>query len=498
MTLWRRNLLRPVCCLVLIPLALGDASAAGFVIRYADPPDKGFLDPIPALPSPGNPGTTLGQQRRNSIKHAASIWGAVLTSNTEIIVDARFTDTLECTRNSAILGGATSTILFSDFPGAPGFGVWYPAALADALAGRDLCADPKSHCAGEADLDALFNEKLDTASGCLGGKRHWYYGLDHNAGEGGIDFLNVLLHEFAHGLGFQTFINEKTGSWYKGKPVDYDQFLRDVTTGHKWTDLTPPQRKLSARSNGKIVWDGAAVTEAARSLTSGTIDGHVAIFSPDPPREGASLSHWDTSVSPDELMEPQISANLRSSTHLGLAPYLLADLGWKISGRGSCFGRTPDFAEMMVSTTELNLGDEIPGQTISAEIRVTNPSTLPFEIYTAGSGDELADPFAIGAENCSGSTLPPGGTCTVMVTFSPTQPGRFEDSFSISYGEPAGEEISIRVTGRGTADTSPVAGSLQSPAVVSSGGGALGPVVWLLLFFTLLAVRHTPLLRPRC
>jgi hypothetical protein len=157
------------------------------MIRYADPPGNGFLNFTLALPSPGNPGTTLGQQRRIAIEYAASIWGAVLTGNTKIIVNARFTETLECTRDSAILAGATSTILYSDFPGAPEFGVCYPSALADALAGRDLCADPKSHRAGEADLDAMFNEKLDADSGCLGGKRHWDY----------PDFRNSALNAMA-------------------------------------------------------------------------------------------------------------------------------------------------------------------------------------------------------------------------------------------------------------------------------------------------------------
>lgn len=489
MTLWRWNLPVPLCCLVSIVLGLSQASAATFVIRYSDPPGTGFLDPSPAAPSPGNPGTTLGQQRRNAIEHAASVWGAVLTSDTSIIVNARFTGTLECSATTAVLGGATSTILFSSFSGAPDFGVWYPAALADALAGRDLCADPESHCAGEADITAVFNPGLDSDSQCLGGKRRWYYGLDHRAGDDGIDFLNVVLHELAHGLGFQTFVNEKTGTWYKGKPVAYDRFLRDLATGHKWTDLTPAQRRISARSDGNVVWDGDVVAEAARSLTSGTIDGYTSIYSPDPPREGASLSHWDTSVTPDELMEPQLSDGLRASSRLGLAPCLLADLGWRLSQSGACNGTTPQFRQMLVSATDLDLGDETPGQTVASTVRVTNPSTLPFVIDTVGSRDGLGDPFAIGSENCSGSKLPPGGECSIQVTFSPTDHGTFEDRFSLSSADTGPGEMSIRVTGRGTSDTRPVPGSLQSPALVSSGGGGLGLLTLQLLFLVILGGR---------
>ena len=207
------------------------------MIRYADPPGNGFLNSTLALPSPGNPGTTLGQQRRNVIEYAASIWGAVLTSNTEIIVNARFADTLGCTRNSAILAVATSKILYSDFPGAPEFGVCYPSALADALAGRDLCADPKSHSTGEADLDAPLNEKLDADSGCVGGKRHWYYGLDHNGGRD-LDFLNVLLHEMAHGLGFQTFTDRFTGENFGGKPSVYDLSVLDLSVMLTWREMS--------------------------------------------------------------------------------------------------------------------------------------------------------------------------------------------------------------------------------------------------------------------
>jgi hypothetical protein len=57
-------------------------------------------------------------------------------------------------------------------------------------------------------------------------------------------------------------------------------------------------------------------------------NGHVEMFAPNPQQPGSSVSHFSTSLSPNELMEPFYTVPLHD---VGLANELLADIGWLTS-----------------------------------------------------------------------------------------------------------------------------------------------------------------------
>jgi hypothetical protein len=247
------------------------ASRAGFVIVNMDSPGEGFNDPTPAAPVGGNPGTTVGAQRLNVFTKAGQIWDAILHSPITIRVQASF-DPLPCTATSGVLGSAGPNTADSDFPGAVFPGTWYAAAEANRLSGVDQ--DPL-----DDDIGAQFNSSVGTAS-CLT-TRSWYYGFDGNEGPNGLDLLAVLLHEFGHGLGFLTFTDESTGSYFSGQPTIFDRYLMDNVTRKHWIQMTPAERVASAINTGHLVWDETSVTTAApsflgkraRVLTTGAITG---------------------------------------------------------------------------------------------------------------------------------------------------------------------------------------------------------------------------------
>jgi PA domain len=243
-----RNRASALCTafLVLTPIAL--SAAATITIVNADPAGVGFNDATVVAPVGGNTGATLGQQRLNAFQSAANKWGATLTSAVNIRISARWT-ALSCTATAAVLGSAGATEVFRDFPGAPVAGHWYSKALANKLLGFD--ADPAT-----ADISANFNVNLGNA-GCLTGI-FFYLGLDNNHGNN-VDLVTVLTHEFAHGLGFQTFTNGSSGAQLAGFPSIWDDFLLDTSTGLNWTSMTSAQRVTSALNEGKLVWNGANV-----------------------------------------------------------------------------------------------------------------------------------------------------------------------------------------------------------------------------------------------
>lgn len=54
--------------------------------------------------------------------------------------------------------------------------------------------------------------------------------------------------------------------------------------------------------------------------------GHVLMFAPNPFQSGSSVSHWDTSPTPDLLMEPAINTSLSNDPDLTIQAF--GDLGW--------------------------------------------------------------------------------------------------------------------------------------------------------------------------
>ncbi|HET9788576.1 MAG TPA: PA domain-containing protein, partial [Pyrinomonadaceae bacterium] len=224
--------------------------SATIVIVNLDGPGEGFNDPTPAAPVGGNPGTTLGQQRLIAFQHAADIWGANLDSNTTIRIQAAFNPLAP-----GVLGSAGATFVFRDFggvglfPGAEFPATWYGSALADKRAGTEL--NP-----GFNDINAQFSSNFN-----------FYLGLDNNHGAQ-PDLVVVLLHEFAHGLNFQTFVNSSTGANFAGFTDIYARHLLDTTNGLHWHEMTQAQRQAAATKFGRIVWDGATVTAAVPSVLS--------------------------------------------------------------------------------------------------------------------------------------------------------------------------------------------------------------------------------------
>jgi hypothetical protein len=263
-----RHILSRRLCAVSMVLAAALVLAAAPVLGVAevvvlsvDPAGVGYNDPTPVAPVGGNPGTTLGAQRLIAAQFAATLWGATLTSNEPVFVAARFLPQT-CTATSAVLASASTTFVFANF--APGIfpETWYHSGLADSIAGVDL--NP-----GFFDISTTANINLNGNPACLGG-RGWYYGLDGNEGIN-IDFVAVLTHEFAHGLGHSGFTTLGSGAPFGGRTDVYARNTLDDVTGLHWNDMTNAQRAASALNCRNVSWDGASATAiAADFLAAGT------------------------------------------------------------------------------------------------------------------------------------------------------------------------------------------------------------------------------------
>jgi hypothetical protein len=230
-------------------------SAAELVPVVFDDPGEGYNDPTPATPVGGNTGTTVGEQRLIVAQFAADLWGAVLQSNQPVYIGAQFNPLA-----TNVLGSAGATFIFRDFPNAGVANTWYSSALADSISGTDL--QP-----GYVDIGSQFSSTFD-----------FYYGLDGNTPAGQVNFLDVVMHEFGHGLGFQNFENEATGAFQSGIPDIYSTFTYDNSTGKRWTQMSVSERVASALNYGKVVYDGPNATHSSQ-LVLGPRSG-LRVFAP--------------------------------------------------------------------------------------------------------------------------------------------------------------------------------------------------------------------------
>ena len=371
-----------LCCMQLSAMA-----AATIVIVNTNGPGEGFNDPTPAAPVGGNTGTTLGAQRLIAFQHAANLWAATLTSAVPVRVAASF-EPLTCNASSAVLGAAGTTEIFAEFANAPKPTAWYASALASKLAGTDL-ASP-----GEAHIQARFNSRLGLFPDCLPGSP-FYLGLD-NAHGNQIDLVTVLLHELAHGLGFQSFTDAATGMRIDNRPAVWDYFLVDSRSGKTWVEMTDEERRLSAISGNALAWNGYNVTAAVPSVLAP--QSVLGIAGPAAGTASGSYDVGDASFGPP-LANPPVSGQLMpvvdrpegtglACTPLSAANALAVKGNIALVDRGECTFVTKALNVQAAGARAMVVADNVPGEV--AGLSGTDPSiTIPAVRVTLDTGQKL-------------------------------------------------------------------------------------------------------------
>ena len=270
----QHHLLRHLALAAAATLAVNAASAATVKVVSRDPAGVGFNDTTPVAPVGGNPGTTLGEQRMNAYLYVAGIWGKALTSSQEITISAGW-EALTCDASSAVLGSAGAWNFWHDAPGLQP-GIWYQQALANKLAGTNLSAGTPDDGTGygNVDIKSQFNINLGQST-CLSGSP-FYLGLDGKPPGSQVNFVEVLLHEVGHGLGFALGLTS-TASGLRvnadftayvpdGLPMVWEQYMLDNTTGKTWLAMTPAERVASTLNDGNLAWTGPNAVAGAKAM----------------------------------------------------------------------------------------------------------------------------------------------------------------------------------------------------------------------------------------
>ncbi len=319
---------------VSLPLLVASSAHAATVnVINADLGSGGFNDnSTPTLSAPGNSGATVGEQKLEVVQWAAAKLGTLLYSPVTVVIAVSHDDELFCDTNAATLASAGPTWLVksdenlvADHPNMP---TWFPSALSNRLTGNQ---------AYPVDVSVSINPDLGD-SDCLSGFE-WYYGLDNNPPSGALPFVDTVLHEMTHGLGFTSLTDNTSVTLGEstGEISPYFAYAFDNATNKYWWQMTDAERATSS-TNGLLVWAGPATTRAAALLGASPLDseGRIFMYAPSVYDKGSSLSHFEESTSPDLLMEPFASSDLDVlEDDIDLAREFLYDMGWRDPGCGN-------------------------------------------------------------------------------------------------------------------------------------------------------------------
>ena len=142
--------------------------------------------------------------------------------------------------------------------------------------------------------------------------------------------MSGVLHELGHGLGFLTLVDVETGSKFLGANDVFVLHLADRGEINKaYADVTDAERVTASQSGNNSVWT-VPVVNANASVLSGQHETtrEVLMYGPSAQKLGSSVSHFDTSLFPHELVEPSATVPLLD---VGLTDDLFADLGWTLN-----------------------------------------------------------------------------------------------------------------------------------------------------------------------
>ena len=374
--------------------------AATLTIVNANAANTGFNDPTPATPVGGNTGTTLGAQRLIAFQYAADLWGALLTSSVEIRVQASFI-ALDCTADSGTLGSTSSIQLVEDFPGAQFPATWYPTALANRRAGVDLL--PGSPDTSNDDIRSKFNSSLGMTN-CLTGT-HWYYGLDNNHGND-VDLVTVVLHELAHGLGFETFV-DASGSEFMNDPDIFERSIFDTETGQWWSDMSQTERAASYINARRVAWSGSRVLAAV----PGIFDPGTPLLRVDSPASVAGAYAVGTAEFGPELTAAGVSGTLVQaldaadtagpSTTDGCSPFSNAGaIAGKVTfvDRGTCNFTVKVMNAQDAGAIAVVVADNQPESPPIGMGGTNDAITIPAVLITQNDGNALRAQLGAGVE----------------------------------------------------------------------------------------------------
>jgi hypothetical protein len=219
---------------------------------------------------------------KNDFQAAVDVWSANFSSSVPITIDA----TWARLSSFGVLGSARPGSYFADFDKSPDSSFWYPSALANALAGKDL--DPK-----QSEIIIQVNSLAE-----------WNTSNDGISHPNQYDLESVFLHEMGHGLGFLSTDSYDSYFGYGSidQPTPFDAYVQ-VEDGRRLSDLPTPSIELGKALTAPLLWSGPLGIAANGGVKP-------LLYTPNKYEEGSSVSHLDEATFSKSQLDMVMTPNL--------------------------------------------------------------------------------------------------------------------------------------------------------------------------------------------
>lgn len=246
------------------------------------------------------------------VEAAFAVWDKILISRVPIHIQVSWEDLA-----GGILATGGSDRVFKNFRNAPLRDVWYPSALADALAGQSVNGN-------STDIVLKINRNASWNLDYDGPQNFRYY-----------DLLSVIIHEIAHGIGFMSSFEPSGGTerlkWgIQDLPFVYDRYVVD-RNGNSLVN-----NRFYTNDSEKLLQE-VTENEIYFHVDSGTYSIMRPRLHTDRPfSAGASLSHIAHSQisqpdNRDRLMLPTIGQGVRYHYPGNGILAILFQMGWSLN-----------------------------------------------------------------------------------------------------------------------------------------------------------------------
>jgi hypothetical protein len=250
----------------------------------------------------------FSDQAKAAFQEAVDIWSTLIESDVPIRVNATWQPL-----GQGVLGSAIWGTVHANFDGAQRVNTWYPAALAEKMAGVELNGDD------EFDIYANFSSTFN-----------WNYALSGSVPAGQYDLVTVVLHELGHGLGFVDSYSVSASAGFvgvqnTGVPMIYDQMIENASGQNLFHDFVSGTDGMRQQLISEALYfNTPRIVE-----TNGT---RARIYAPNPYDAGSSIAHLDEATfqagSTNSLMTPQVGAAESNHSPGSIVLEAFSDMGW--------------------------------------------------------------------------------------------------------------------------------------------------------------------------
>ncbi|MBD2702515.1 T9SS type A sorting domain-containing protein [Spirosoma sp. BT702] len=248
-------------------------------------------------------------EAKQAFQYAVDIWSTLISSPVPIRIQANWGF-----QTPNVLGSAGPGSYRYNFDGGQRANAFYPIALAEKIARRELNAPE------EADIIADFNRNND-----------WYFGTDGKTPKGQTDMVTAVLHELAHGLGFIGFFTVvgDNGLYTQALASIYDQFIE---TGQGKRLVTSTKEFPNDSEELKLQLAGHNLFINGSTLKQSTGD-RAKVYAPYNFDPAASVYHLNEDTYPpgniNSLMTPLLAQAEVIHSPGPIVMNFLADMEWK-------------------------------------------------------------------------------------------------------------------------------------------------------------------------